>query len=237
MDGAAPGAPPPFAADLFTTLAARLASTPSLHVAFCCPQQPDFPLGFNPFTDFEAASRRSAILGLPTANDADPARSRVVAFHPIGFPGRPSRLESTVVIVDDVWAMVGSSTFRRRGLTFDGGADLVCTDLALSEGRSAAIAAFRRTLQADRLGIARPPAPPVLPSSSWVRLGDGVEAFHEIREILRAGGLGRIARLAPPEPVGRPAAPGPVDVVAPDGETVDLAQLLVHLLVAGGATA
>jgi hypothetical protein len=46
----------------------------------------------------------------------------------MGFPGRTSRLESTVVIVDDVWTMVGSSTLRRRGLSFDGGSDLVFTD-------------------------------------------------------------------------------------------------------------
>jgi hypothetical protein len=159
----------------------------------------------------------------------------VVAFHPIGFPGRPSRLESTVVIVDDAWAMVGSSTFRRRGLAFDGGADLVCTDLSLNDGRSAAIADFRRALQATRLGIAPPPAPPTLPSSSWVRLGDGVGAFHQIRETLRAGGLGRIARLTPGEPLGRPPSPGPIDVVSPDSETLNMLELLTHLLPVIGA--
>ena len=226
-----------FAADLWATLATRLSSTPSLHAVICCPQTPDFPLGYNEWTDFEATSRRSLVLGLPTASSPDPVGSRVVSFHPIGFPGRPSRLESTVVIVDDVWAMVGSSTFRRRGLAFDGGTDLVCTDLALTNGRSTPIANLRRALQADRLGIAPPAAPPTLPSSSWVRLGDGVEAFHQIRETLRAGGLGRISRLAPAEPVGRPPAPGPLDVVSPDGETVNVVELLTHLLLVTAATA
>lgn len=234
---AAPGATDPFAVDLFSVLANRLNANPALHVAVCCPQQPDFPFGFNPFTDYESAERRTSLLGLPTASVADPVGSRVLAFHPIGFPGRPSRVESTVVIVDDVWALIGSSTMRRRGLAFDGGADIVLTDLEVSEGRSAAIATLRRTLQADRLGIPVPGAPPMLPSSAFVRLADGVEAFHQIREVLRGGGLGRIARLAPAEPAGRPASPGPIDAVNPDGETVNLPVLLALLVLAGAASA
>jgi hypothetical protein len=234
---AASGAGDPFAVDLWAALGARLTANPALHVAVCCPQQPDFPFGFNPFTDYEAAERRTALLGLPTANVADPVGSRVVVFHPIGFPGRPCRLETTVVIVDDVWALVGSSTLRRRGLAFDGGADIVLADADLVEGRSPAIAAFRRALQAERLGIAAPGAPPALPPSSFVRLADGVEAFHEIREMLRAGGLGRIARLAPPEPLDDTASPGPIDAVNPDGETVDLPVLLALLALAGSASA
>ena len=234
---AASGATDPFAVDLFAALTARLNANPALHVAICLPREPDFPFGFNPWRDLEAASRHSIILGLPSAAATAPLDARVVAFHPIGFPGRPSRLESTVVIVDDAWAMVGSSTLRRRGLAFDGGADMVTTDLSLTDGRSAAIAAFRRRLQAARLGVPAPAAPPALPASSWVRLSDGVDACHEIRDMLRGGGLGRIERLAPPEPDGRPAAPGPIDVVNPDGETVDLPGLLVALVLAGAASA
>lgn len=238
---AAPAATDPFARDLFEVLAARMAANPALHVTFCTPEAPDYPFGFNPFSDYEQSKRRKAILDLPTANVADAVGNRVVAFHPIGFPGRPSRLETTTVIVDDVWAMVGSSTLRRRGLTFDGGTDLVFTDQDLVEGRSARIAAFRRTLQAGRLGLAVPPSPssgvPPLPSSSFIRLADGVEAFHEIREVLRGGGLGKISRLAPADPIGRPATtPTPdIDVVNPDSETYDLAQTLLMLLFADGA--
>jgi hypothetical protein len=234
---AATGTADPFAVDLWSVLGARLTANPALHVAVCCPQTPDFPFGFNPFSDYEAAERRAALLGMPTANVVDPIGSRVVVFHPMGFPGRPCRLESTVVIVDDLWALVGSSTLRRRGLAFDGGADMVLADADLVEGRSRAIAAFRRALQAERLGIAAPGAPPALPASGFVRLADGVEAFHEIREMLRAGGLGRIARLAPPDPLDHTASPGPIDAVNPDGETVDLPVLFALLALAGSASA
>jgi hypothetical protein len=231
----------PYARDLFEVLTARMNANPALHVVFCTPQVPDYPFGFNPFNDYELANRRTAVLGLPSANDANPIANRVVAFHPIGFPGRPSRLESTTVIVDDVWALIGSSTLRRRGLTFDGGSDLVFTDQNLVEGRSAVIAGLRRTLQASRLGIAVPApvgsgVPPLAPSS-FIRLADGVEAFHEIREILRGGGLGKIAALTPPDPIGRPpTTPAPdIDVVNADGETYDLAQTLLALAFASGA--
>jgi len=136
-----------------------------------------------------------------------------------------------------MWALVGSSTLRRRGLAFDGGADIVLTERDLSEGRSRAIAAFRRTLQADRLGIPLPGAPPMLPSSGFVRLGDGVEAFHLMREVLRGGGLGRIDRLAPAEPVGPPASPRSIDAVNPDGETENLPVLRALLALASSASA
>lgn len=238
---AAPATVEPYARDLFEVLAARMTANPALHVVVCTPAEPDYPFGFNPFSDDERAKRRTALLGLPTANVADAVGNRVVAFHPVGFPGRPSRLESTTVIVDDVWALVGSSTLRRRGLTFDGSTDLVVTGQDLVEGRSPAIASLRRSLQASRLGITVPaPAatgPVPLPSSSFVRLADGVEAFHEIREMLRGGGQGRITRLSPAEPVGRPpTSPEPdMDVVNPDSETYDLVQSLVTLAFAAGA--
>jgi hypothetical protein len=45
-----------------------------------------------------------------------------------------SRIESTTVIVDDCWALVGSSTFSRRGLCFDGGSDIVFTDQQINRG-------------------------------------------------------------------------------------------------------
>jgi hypothetical protein len=186
---------PPYAADLISAIAAQMNAAPGLHVAICTPKFPDVARGYEPAAAYEAAARRTAILSLPTAQHAD--GSRVFAFHPIGFPGRRSRLEATVVIVDDVWVLVGASTFRRRGLTFDGSTDVVLTDTVLEEGSCPSLRDFRRTLLAARLGIA-PTSPSTfgaMPVPSFVRLADGLEACRVIREQLLAGGLGRIEPL------------------------------------------
>ncbi len=231
---AAEGEPvPPYAVDLVGALASRLNAAPGLHVAICTPRAPDFAPGYEPAAAYEAAARRTAILGLPTASSPD--ASRVVAFHPVGFPGRRSRLESTVVIVDDTWALVGACTLRRRGLTFDGSTDLVLTDMATEEGVCPSLRAFRRRLQADRLGIAATSPSPFgpMPDPSFVRLADGVGAFHVIRELLVAGGLGRIERLwSGTTPGTAPIAPMDARLADPDGEEFDLAGTLALAVLA-----
>lgn len=231
-----------YAADLFAALASRINAAPGLHVMFCSPRQPDFAELYAPFGQNEAVDRRTQILALPTATGPG-KQSRVVAFHPVGFPGRPSRLETTVVIVDDIWALVGSSTFRRRGLTFDGGTDAVLADLEIEGGVSLAIRDFRLRLLENRLGIdATGPgasslpaaASPAIPAATRVRLTDGVDAFHAIRDVLRAGGLGRIMPLWNPgtsTPISPPSLPNP------DGEEFSLAQTLAVTTLAANPTA
>jgi hypothetical protein len=221
---------PPYAVDLPAALATRLRAASGLHVMICTPKYPDFAPGYEPMAANEAADRQTTILGLPTASDL--TGSRVVAFHPIGFPGRASRLEATVVIVDDVWAFIGASTFRRRGLTFDGGSDLVLTDTQLRDGRSPAIAGFRRDLMAARLGIGRESnsALGAMPDPGFVRLADGVEALHVIRERLLAGGLGTIDRLWNGQTPGvTPIDPGSIsrDLANPEGQEFDLVSALL----------
>jgi hypothetical protein len=219
---------PAYALNLIEQLRTRLNQASGLQVMICTPKFPDFPPGYESFSAQEAADRRARVLGLPP--------ERVVAFHPIGFPGRPSRLESTVAIVDDVWAMIGSSTFRRRGLTFDGGSDLVFTDIDLVKGRSAAIADFRRKLLADRLGV---PASTTnsfgtMPDPTFIRLADGVEAFYAVREGLVAGGLGKIERLWNGELPGvTPVPPISLDLGNPDGIEFDLLGTLALAVLAG----
>ncbi len=230
-DYAAAGLPvPPYAVDLLTALAARLNAAPGLHVTICVPREPDFGPGYEPAAAYEAKARRQAILGLPTANALD--GSRVLAFHPIGFPGRPSRLEATVVVVDDVWASVGACTLRRRGLTLDGSTDVVLTDMDLEDGVCPSLREFRRALVATRLGVSptTPSAFGHMPDPTWVRLADGIEAFHAIRERLRAGGLGRIERLWSGETPGTPLAQALAD---PDGEEFNLVGALAIAGLAG----
>jgi hypothetical protein len=230
------GGTPPYGVDLVDVIAQRLTAAPGLRVLICTPKHPDYGPGYEGFASGEVAERLAAIEGLPTATQADPRSNRVVAFHPVGFPGRPTRLESTVVIVDDVWALVGASAFRRRGMTFDGGSDVVFTDTDLVDGVSPSIRSFRRRLQAARLGVSPPDlAPlPVLPEASWVSLADGQNAAFVVREMLRGGGLGRIERYwRGTEPGFVPPSPLPKKTRDPDAEDPDYS---IALTLAVGAT-
>jgi len=229
-DDYSPDPVPNYAADLIALMGNRLNQAPGLHLIICMPKHPDDAPGYEAIAAHEAHDRRQRILNLPTAQSRHP---RVTAFHPVGFPGRPSRLESTVVIVDDLWALVGSSTFRRRGLTFDGGSDLVFTDTELVSGRSQAIANFRRQLMATRLSIrtADNAFDPNL-----IKLNDGIEAFYLIRDMLQAGGLGKIERLWN----GRTPGVEPIDptgvsqgLANPEGHEFNLAEALAQAWLAG----
>lgn len=227
--------PDPRAVDLFAALDERLTRAPGLHVMLCSPREPDFGPGYEPFVVQQVQERFTRIRKLATANDM---HARVAAFHPIGFPGRPSALEATVVIVDDLWMLVGSSTFRRRGLTFDGGSDLVLTDSQIVNGRSPTIARFRRSLMAARLGVsALAPGTTGMPAdTNFVRLNDGVEAFYVVQELLRAGGLGRIARLwAGLRPGDATAPPTSVStsLANPEGDDLPLPEALALRTLAG----
>jgi len=201
--------------DLITALVNRLSQTPSLHVVVCTPRDTDFPRKFQVqvMANYEIKDRQERFAGLPAERSA--------LFHPVGFPGRPSRLESTVVVVDDQWALVGSSTFRQRGLRFDGSSDLVFTDTLLENGVCPSVADFRRRVMANRLGLA--PLDAGMPHPSYVRLFDCVEAFHVVKETLAVGGLGKIEPLwqlsddaVTPAPA-KHANPSGVDVTADPG--------------------
>ncbi|QLH06020.1 hypothetical protein [Nitrosopumilus ureiphilus] len=180
------GDPASFSVDLFNILKERLDEMPGLHVIFCIPKLPDYPQSYAPMINFEIKDRTMKMNSLNH-------QEQVVAFHPIGFPGKFSSLETTTIIVDDLWMLVGSSTFRRRGLTFDGSSDIVLTDTQIENGRSSSICSFRKKLLSSRLGIDDS-------SSNLVRLHDGVESFYVIREMLVAGGLGKIKRFWKSEP-------------------------------------
>jgi hypothetical protein len=172
--------------DLVTLLADRLTANPRLKVMVCVPRFPDVRVEQENF--FRAALlQRKAALDLLVAADID----RVAAFHPIGFPGRSTVGRGTVVLVDDVYALVGTSHWRRRGMTFDGGCDLVSIDRRLNDaGSSAAIARFRQELLARRLGVAVPTGA-ANTTALWTRLAEPESAFDVVRDLLQSGGLGR----------------------------------------------
>ena len=156
--------------------------------------------------------------------------SRVVVFHPIGFPGRSLNIRSTVIIVDDVWCLLGTSVPRRRGFTFDEGADVVGFDRKLNGGYSATIRDFRRNLMALHLGAEKPTAG-TIPSATWVRLGQPASAFLAVKELLDQGGRGLVEPLWPgtPDPPDGPAAQSD-DVADPEGREVSA---LLTMLVSG----
>lgn len=172
-----------YAIDLIQELTTQLNNKPGLRVILCVPRKPDFAPQYEQWIKSELKERLTIINSLPSR--------QVVAFHPIGFPGRASNLEQTVMIVDDVWALVGSSSFRRRGLSFDGSSDIVLTDNQRSNGHSLAIKQMRVGLLKQRLGIPLSDTT----SSRALQLQNIQACFGMIRQQLIAGGLGKIERL------------------------------------------
>jgi len=172
--------------DLVDLLVTRLGGNPLLKVMISLPRLPDFDPSNPPFVRAAFRDRKAALETLQTA-----AGDRVAAFHPIGFPGRSVVGRSTVVLVDDVYALVGTSHWRRRGMTFDGGCDVATLDRRLDDrGASSAVARFRQSLMASRLGIPQP-ASAAVSTALWTRLAEPESAFDLVRDLLASGGLGR----------------------------------------------
>jgi hypothetical protein len=220
-----------YTADLIALLKTQLSSRPGLRAIICVPRSPDFAPGYEGMSSYEIKDRLAIVKGQTTPTVVTPLPDAQTAFlHPIGFPGRYSRVETNVAIVDDIWAMVGGCSFRRRGFTFDGSSDLVVTDTLIENGRSAAIRDFRRALLANRLGIAADSTQP-----SFVALSEPQTAYRVVKDALAGGGLGDIA------PVWDGSAPGttlatalPIEQSNPEGREFDLA---MALLVSALATA
>jgi hypothetical protein len=181
-------------------------------VILCVPRLPDFAPDKAPWVRTALAHRKEAI-GVLTTQD----RQRVAAFHPIGFPGRTAAIRSTVVIVDDVWCLVGTSHFRRRGMTFDGATDIVSIDRSIVAGYSSTISRFRHELLAAKLGV-DVPASPSAASAFWIRLAEAESAFNVLVELLQQGGLGRCSPVWA-GPTDTNVLPQSDDVADPDGST------------------
>ena len=169
--------------DLNQLLLSRLQAVPGLRLIICVPKKPDYQPAYAQWIAKEVKSRYDLLQGFPD--------KQVVVFHPVGFPGRSSNIEHHTVIVDDRWALTGSSAWRRRGMGFDGSTDLVFTETELRHGKSESISALRRSLMARRLGI----SPDDQSGSRALQLHHIPSAFTMIRQMLQAGGLGKVERL------------------------------------------
>jgi hypothetical protein len=179
------------AIDLVDVLRDRLQSVPDLRVIIALPKRIPFGPGYESFAQRFHVSRNAAISTLRAA-----APKRVVVYHPMGFPGRPEVIRSTIGVVDDVWALIGSSSLSRRGLTCDGSVDLVFMDRAIKRGVSETIRNFRRQAMARTLGV-QPPVAGDTANPNFVRLTQPRSAFALVREIVDRGGDGLVEPLWP----------------------------------------
>jgi phosphatidylserine/phosphatidylglycerophosphate/cardiolipin synthase-like enzyme len=98
----------PFVADLF---AAALKANPGLHLIAVVPR----------FPDKEGASRWPSLVGRQQAiRVCRSAGGDRFAIYDVENPaGNPVYVHSKVVVVDDVWAMIGSDNLNRRSWTHD----------------------------------------------------------------------------------------------------------------------
>jgi hypothetical protein len=215
-----------YSLNLWNMLKTQLNAKPGLRVILCVPKKPDYNKTYDQWIRSEVKERYQLVQGLPA--------SQVVCFHPIGFPGRPNNVENNVIIIDDQWALIGSSAMRRRGLTFDGSTDLVFTDFDIINGHAVSIRSMRRQLLAQRLGITGS----ATGSTIAVLIEEPVQTFKLIREMLVAGGLGKIERLWNGRTEGITFAEPTIDrlVANPDGNEFSLLNTLLNTAIAGLAT-
>jgi hypothetical protein len=181
--------PPNPATDLVSLIVGQLAVQPGLKVLIGVSKEFPVGIGYETFAARAYDRRKKALEDLTAV---DPAR--VTLFHPIGFPGRPLRLMHNLVIVDDMWLFIGSGSFTRRGLLFDGNLALACFDRQIETGRSQAIRNFRRQLLEHHLDAAPfPGSPPAgFPHPNLARAADLHEAYFAVRDMLDQGGSGFI---------------------------------------------
>lgn len=198
-------------------LAERLAARPRLRVVLCVEARS------GPFLPRDAAYLRRARLAaaLKRLRDVGDDPVRAVAFAPTGGPGRALRLAATTMIVDDCFLMTGRTHLWRRGLSFDVSTAISVFDETLSDGRPAALAAFRRQLVAGRLGA---------------RLDQIPENGADLARVVEAlKGSGRLARPGLAPPANFEPDDGDAVVWNPDGETLEGLDLAVWLQRLAGA--
>jgi hypothetical protein len=159
----------------------RLHTVPGLRLIICAAAQlpPGLP---KPLTDV----RDDGLLDVVNAHFRLVAPGRVALFAPGAGAGRSVRLASTTVIVDDAYALTGTTHLWRRGLTFDSSLAVSVFDERVTDGRPQEVRNFRRALLAGRLGIPVslvPDDPPELAQAilDFDRTGSFRLAFHDIR--------------------------------------------------------
>jgi hypothetical protein len=226
--------PPDPNTDFVSLITGQLAAQPGLKVLIGVSKESPAGRGYESFAARAYDRRKRAFEDLRAV---DPAR--VTLFHPLGFPGRPLRLMHTVIVVDDMWLFVGSGSFTRRGLLFDGNLSVALFDRQIEAGRSRAIRDFRRRLMENHLGALPPPGAPApdFPHPNRARIADLTESYFAFRDTLDQGGAGLIESLFDGVVTGQPPIPPTSyphrDLADPDGSTFPATAAALLQLFAG----
>ncbi len=174
--------------DIWASLLKRMDDQRALQVIICMPVvlSEASPAHLQRVRDALVAGAVSELSG--GGNDRD---KRFTIFHPAAGPQRALALTSTTVIVDDTYALTGSTHLWRRGLSFDSSFAVAVTDDRLQDGRAQEVLTFRRSLVAGRLGLNADQLPE-----------DPGELVASIQHLISRGGHGRLApqRIRPPAP-------------------------------------
>ena len=197
--------------DLVAEITAGLSAHPNLKVIICTPREADFAANYPGWSRQHYKARSEAVGSLLAV-----APDRIAVFHPVGFPGRTLFIRTTSIIVDDVWALVGATHFRRRGFTFDGSAAIASFDRQMDNGYSKNVRSYRRNLMAAKMAIPSPGANS--PTADWLRLGHPDSAFELVSDWLSEGGLGQIQSLWP-GPSDTTVLPATDDMAIPTAPT------------------
>ena len=174
------------------SLVDRLAAQTALHVVLCLPRRS--PYGWP--AKLGRVRDALAITSIAALEAAGPGR--VGVFHPAAGRDRALDLASTALVVDDVYALVGTSHLWRRGLCFDGGLAAAVFDERTTAGRPTAVQAFRQALVAQRLGAVVGNVPL-----------DAAGLVGAVRDLAPADGAQRVTTtsITPPDP-----APSDTDI-------------------------
>jgi hypothetical protein len=147
------------------------------------------------------------------------APDRFVVFSPGVGAGRAARFASTSVIVDDAFALTGTTHLSRRGLTWDSSLAASVFDERVTDGRPTDVVAFRMQLLADRLGIPLARVP--------VDAGELVRAISD----LDFRGSERLSATAITRPTNV-VQNGDIEIWNPDGSKSDLSLTSIAALFA-----
>lgn len=207
--------------DFVQVLKNAITNNPRLKIIICLGKKINYGKGYEVFEARDYKHRKDAVEYLQ--GDADPTThiranaNQVVAFHPTGFPMRAKELRHHVVIVDDMWALVGSSSIRRRGLNFDGSEDVVLIDKTITNGKSTAIKNLRIQLLQEHLNLQNNTG---LTPGLQVRLNDAHESFYAVKELLDSGGAGLVTNIWEGDRTNINSSAYPADDLAdPDSST------------------